>query len=270
METKSNIYKKLAAVKAKIGKLTKDTSNPFFKSKYADINQLIEMTDPVLLEAGLLSIQPIEDGHVVTKIVDIDSGETITSSLKLPESNDPQKVGSAITYFRRYSLKALLNIGEEDDDANKAAGNNQNQTANQKQQKANTATAAKASASDQVKQPASKSELYPGLLDKWNAAKDFIKNYNEGSVFDALDSIKKKYTLTDVNEKLLVKEAKGVSVDEEVPQETLDAIKSAKTSEELTNIWNELTALHASKSFIQAWEQRRKEILLPSKDKKAA
>ena len=154
----------------------------------------------------------------------------------------------------------MLNIGEEDDDANKASGNNQNQTANQKQQKANTATAAKASASDQVKQPASKSELYPGLLDKWNAAKDFIKNYNEGSVFDALDSIKKKYTISEANEKLLVKEAKGVEINNDDPLEAIDAIKAADDMASLNQIYNDCQALHTNKAFVDAYAARQKEL----------
>lgn len=117
------IKQKLFEIRQKVGKLTKDTANPFYKSKYADINQLIELTDPLFFEQNILCTMPIKSGYVVIELDDLDSGETITSELKLPESNDPQKVGSAITYFRRYALKSLLNIQEEDDDANKASGN---------------------------------------------------------------------------------------------------------------------------------------------------
>ncbi|MGJ1362932.1 ERF family protein [Sphingobacterium spiritivorum] len=117
------IYKKIDSVKSKIGKLSKDTSNPFFKSKYADINQLIDLTDQLFRDNDLMCIQPIIDGCLVTQIIDLTDGTMITSSIKLPDSNDPQKIGSAITYYRRYSLKSLLNIQEEDDDGNKASGN---------------------------------------------------------------------------------------------------------------------------------------------------
>ena len=120
------IYSKLNEVRSKIGKLTKDTNNPFFKSKYADINQLIDMTDPILREHGLLCLQPVIDNSLTTLIVDVESGEEIRSSLPIPPLNDPQKVGSCITYYRRYTLKSLLNIQEEDDDANKASGNTSN------------------------------------------------------------------------------------------------------------------------------------------------
>lgn len=109
-------------------------------------------------------------------------------------------------------------------------------------------------------------ELYPGLLDKWNAAKDYLRKGG------AISSITKNYVLSPENVALLIKESESdtETKSDEVPEETLDAIKSAKSSEELTNLWNELTGLHTSKAFVSAWEKRRKEILLPSKDKKAA
>jgi len=112
------IKQKLFDLRSKIGKLTKDTNNPFYKSKYADINQLIEMTDPLLKESNILILQPIRNGKLVTELTDMDSEEVITSEIDLPQSNDPQKTGIAITYYRRYSLKSLLNIQEEDTDGN--------------------------------------------------------------------------------------------------------------------------------------------------------
>lgn len=117
------IYKKLFEIQKNIGKLTKDADNPFFKSKYADINQLIELSNPLFHNQNLIVLQPIHGNTLLTQVIDVDTGEKIESSLELPQSQDPQKIGSAITYYRRYTLKALLNIQEEDDDANKASGN---------------------------------------------------------------------------------------------------------------------------------------------------
>ncbi|MGM1427924.1 ERF family protein [Sphingobacterium lactis] len=117
------IYKKLFEIQKNIGKLTKDADNPFFKSKYADINQLIELSNPLFHNQNLMVLQPIHGNTLLTQVIDVDTGEKIESSLELPQSQDPQKIGSAITYYRRYTLKALLNLQEEDDDANKAAGN---------------------------------------------------------------------------------------------------------------------------------------------------
>ena len=120
MET-STIYTKLFSLKEKVGKISKDSKNPFFKSKYFDVNSLLENVEPLCHDNRLLLLQPILSNKVCTKIIDIDSGEEIFSEIDLPNITDPQKLGSAITYFRRYTLQSLLGIQAEDDDANKAS-----------------------------------------------------------------------------------------------------------------------------------------------------
>lgn len=115
------LLKSLANAKSEIGKMSKDSSNPFFKSKYFDINQLLEHVEPLLFKYNLLVIQPIEEGKVITKIYHAESGDFVSSELELPQIADPQKVGSAITYYRRYTLASLLAIQAEDDDGNKAS-----------------------------------------------------------------------------------------------------------------------------------------------------
>ena len=115
-----NIYQKLAAAKAEIGAISKDSTNPFFKSKYFDINGLLSHVEPILQKNGLICLQPIIDGSVVTKIVDVDCIDFIESSIALTDERDPQKLGSQISYFRRYTLSSLLAIQAEDDDANSA------------------------------------------------------------------------------------------------------------------------------------------------------
>lgn len=122
-----SIYMKVAKAKKEIGKISKDSKNPHFGNTYFDINKLLEVIEPILEKEGLMVLQPIENGHVCTRIFNIDanSGDTIlTSSMKLPELNDPQKMGSAITYYRRYTLQSLLALQSEDDDGNHAAGHN--------------------------------------------------------------------------------------------------------------------------------------------------
>ncbi len=109
---------KLHNAKQSIKKIAKNAKNPHFKNNYADINALIEEVEPILLENRLLLLQPIEDGYVYTRIVDIDSGEICESCMKLPEIQDPQKIGSAVTYYRRYTLQSLLSLQAVDDDAN--------------------------------------------------------------------------------------------------------------------------------------------------------
>lgn len=120
VQANNGLYFKLWKAKQSIGKVAKNSKNPHFKNNYADINALTAEVEPILLEHGLLLMQPINEGHVITIIMDAESGESINSSMKLPDIQDPQKIGSAITYFRRYTLQSLLALQTEDDDANTA------------------------------------------------------------------------------------------------------------------------------------------------------
>jgi hypothetical protein len=117
----AGLYPKLHAAKQKIGKVVKNSTNPHFKNKYADINGLIETVEPVLLEHGLLLIQPIINHKVITQIIDIETGDKIESVLTLDINLNSQQQGSQITYYRRYTLQSLLSLQAEDDDANSAS-----------------------------------------------------------------------------------------------------------------------------------------------------
>jgi len=114
-------YTKLLEAKREIGKATKNATNPHFKNKYVDINALIETVEPVLLNHGLLLLQPIEDGKQYTRIVDAEDGSFIESFITLPLGLTPQALGSSITYFRRYTLTSILSMQSQDDDANLAS-----------------------------------------------------------------------------------------------------------------------------------------------------
>lgn len=115
------LLKALANVKKDIGKISKFETNPFFKSKYFDINGLLEHVEPLLSHYGLLLLQPIENNKVKSVIYEVESGNFVSSEIELPNLTDPQKLGSAITYYRRYTLQSLLGLQAEDDDGNKAA-----------------------------------------------------------------------------------------------------------------------------------------------------
>ena len=128
----SNIYFKLHLAKQEIGKVTKGKDNPFFKSKYADLNAILEATEPILLKYNLLLLQPVKNGFVCTQIIDIESGEMITSEIALPNILDPQKLIASITYFRRGSLQSLLTMQAIDDDGNEAAKQIQKETREKK------------------------------------------------------------------------------------------------------------------------------------------
>jgi len=120
----TSIYEKLFSLQQEIGAISKDKKNGFYKNKYFDINKLIEQLMPLLVKHNLLLLQPIEDGKQYSRIIDLDGGEIIESSLQLPIDLDSQKIGGAITYYRRYTLVALLGLQAEDDDGNTATGNN--------------------------------------------------------------------------------------------------------------------------------------------------
>ena len=116
-----SIFKKLFEAKKEIGKISKDSTNPFFKSKYFDINGLLEHVEPILQKNDLVLLQPIKDGLVYTIITDVTDGTQVESSLALPNLQDPQKLGSAITYYRRYTAQSLLGLQAQDDDGNIAS-----------------------------------------------------------------------------------------------------------------------------------------------------
>ncbi len=116
-----SIYKQLFEAKKEIGKISKDSKNPFFKSKYFDINSLLEHVEPILQKHNLLLLQPIEEGKVTTVIVDIETGEKVKSEITLPQLNDPQKLGSCVSYYRRYTAQSLIGLQATDDDANLAS-----------------------------------------------------------------------------------------------------------------------------------------------------
>lgn len=104
----------------------KANSNPAFKSKYADLAAVVEAVIPALNGAGVGVMQfPAFDGEMVgvTTTLLHESGSSVTAILLLrPSKSDPQGVGSAITYARRYSVLAMTGAAPEDDDGNAASG----------------------------------------------------------------------------------------------------------------------------------------------------
>ena len=122
MKKETNIHKKMFLLQQEIGAISKDASNPFYKSKYFDINSLIKQLQPLLKKHNVLLSQPTRGKKVFTILKCVESETSDMSWLKLPEINDPQKLGSCITYYRRYTLASLLGLQSVDDDANVASG----------------------------------------------------------------------------------------------------------------------------------------------------
>jgi hypothetical protein len=116
----------LAKAQANMGKALKQANNPHFRSKYADLGNVMDACLPALNEAGIAVVQPTgEDEHgryVETRLIHGESGESLTCRVPLIVSkNDMQGYGSAVTYARRYGLMTMAGIAPEDDDGNAAA-----------------------------------------------------------------------------------------------------------------------------------------------------
>jgi hypothetical protein len=105
----------------------KDATNPHYKNKYADLPAVIDAIKPALNDAGIAYMQsptPSDDGkfHLTTRLMHA-SGEWIEDTFVMPlAKQDPQAVGSAMTYARRYALAAITGLYQDDDDGNAGSG----------------------------------------------------------------------------------------------------------------------------------------------------
>jgi hypothetical protein len=114
----------LHKAQGKIKAALKDSTNPHFRSKYADLSSVVEAVKAPLHSEGIVFLQGIEDAEngvaVETMLLHV-SGEWISSTLKIPATKqDAQGYGSAITYGRRYGLQSMCGVPAEDDDGNAA------------------------------------------------------------------------------------------------------------------------------------------------------
>ena len=177
------LFLSVSNFQAECPKITKDSNNPFFsdakrKVNYASLPHILSIITPILKKNGLLIVQPVVNNCVVTKLIHIESGETIESvyDIVCKDGTNPQQVGSAVSYARRYSISSLLNLNiDDDDDGNAANGNN---------------------VVSQPQQP-KKEELTP-KHPNWAKAKEHLQT---GGL---LEDIEKKYIVSAENKKLLI------------------------------------------------------------------
>jgi len=112
----------LAAAQAEMGRAAKDSTNPHFRSKYADLGNVMDACMPALTRHGIAVYQPPgqdEHGMYIKTVLTHSSGESLECRVPLIiGKNDMQGYGSASTYARRYGLMAMAGIAPEDDDGN--------------------------------------------------------------------------------------------------------------------------------------------------------
>lgn len=125
-ESINEIASALAKAQSEMGGAVKDSANPFFKSKYADLSSVWEACRGPLTKNGLAVIQsPSADGLRVSvdTLLTHTSGQWMRGVVSVNAKEDsPQAVGSAITYLRRYALQSFAGVAPEDDDAEAAHG----------------------------------------------------------------------------------------------------------------------------------------------------
>ena len=183
-ESIKEIAKALGLFQIKMQPLKKDATNPFFKSKYVTLNNILENIEIPLQECELTFTQFPDGDCLTTLLIHIPSGEYLQACYQLhPVKQDPQSIGSAITYARRYALGAILGLAiDEDDDANAAT----------QQPKANH----NVSVDDSKKEWLNKFEKDGSTLtEKWQKAKI---NLEAGKV--TLEQIKAKYIVSKINQ----------------------------------------------------------------------
>jgi hypothetical protein len=121
------LFAALAKMQGEVENATKGSLNPHFKSKYADLAEVLNTVRPVLAANGLSVIQsPSFDGaicHVTTTIAHSGGGYIFGTMSCVPAKMDGQGVGASTTYLRRYSLAAVCGVAQEDDDGQSAAHN---------------------------------------------------------------------------------------------------------------------------------------------------
>jgi hypothetical protein len=172
------IYKKLAAFQNECPVIHKGTQG--FNYTYADLPSILEIVNPILKKHNLGFTQPLDGENLKTILFDIETGETIESTVhiqqnvQLAKMNDFQVLGSAITYYRRYSLSALLGIVTDKD--TDAAGKPEKKS---------------------IKLP----ELLPTDETNWLKVKQALNNGF------TIDQVKTKWSLSKENQEILIREA---------------------------------------------------------------
>lgn len=181
---KSESIKNLAIALCKFSslvvKIKKTETNPFFKSKYADLSGILDVIKEPLIECELSIVQFPKGKYGLETMIMHSSGEWMSGEYEMkPTKEDPQNAGSVITYQRRYALGAILGLNIDKDDD----GNSGSEPVEPKQEK---------------KQTSKKKITLTPDHEKWTGAIDFLKG--TGTMTELL----KYYDITAENQKILI------------------------------------------------------------------
>lgn len=115
------IYAKLLEFQKQGITITKDATNPHFRSSYSSLNEVLDKVKKPLNDLGVLILQKPNAEGLHTTLLDAEDGSHADCFVPFIGAADMQKLGGAITYARRYSLVTLLGLEDEDDDGNAAS-----------------------------------------------------------------------------------------------------------------------------------------------------
>lgn len=173
----------------------KAATNPAFKTKYADLSEVVEAVVPALNNAGVGVIQtPGYDGEWVSVATTMihEGGSSVTSVLRLkPSKTDPQGIGSAITYGRRYSLLAMTGAAPEDDDGNASSGPRQQHQ--QQQREPDFPSAAAQYAADQLRMCKTKEQFTSFWEGQKNGLRETLDDGNFAHVIGVMRTEAKRF-----------------------------------------------------------------------------
>jgi len=150
----------ILAAKKEMTNAIKDARNPFFKSKFADLNAVREASEPALAKHGISVLQPMvqkEGKSYVRTTLLHESGQYMCSDTEVvcAKQNDPQAYGSAVSYARRYGLQAFVSLGADDDDGEASMGRGKSSSASKEETKQEVATIAAPSQTGSFRKPKS-------------------------------------------------------------------------------------------------------------------
>lgn len=154
----SQIATALVAAQAIMTSAKKDSTNPFFKSKYADLNAVREAVMPAFNENGIVILQPtvfVDGKKFVQTMLLHSSGEFLSGLTEILSAKElsAQDQGSGISYARRYGLQSIANVASEDDDGNSATFGKQSQSIRQEKPVAETKPVTVTGGSKSFRQP---------------------------------------------------------------------------------------------------------------------